>query len=229
MKKMNVCLFDFLGMSKLLVGLALLVASEGSKKKKKKKDKKNEDLPAEAPTESVGSVSRSPVLTTNQTPAASKGVLSAPPILISSPSMSTIVAPVIPIPEPSANVLGDVVSRDDLLSHLLNMGFAESDCLAAISSCGLNVDMAISWLCDRPTPAQKSKTSEVKDAKKSTPAKSPSISLEQTDAQLKSQKDKEHKEEQRRINRAWNARVPQQRAEEERKKVSDNDNIPNFE
>jgi hypothetical protein len=135
------------------------------------------------------------------------------------PSAANVIAPIIPTPAPTATVLGDVVSRDDLLSHLLAMGFAESDCLAAISSCGLNVDMAISWLCDPPPPSQ-TKAGDSKEQKKATGTSVSAPSPQELDAQLKLQKDKEHKEEQRRINRAWNARVPQQRAEEERKKVS---------
>lgn len=134
------------------------------------------------------------------------------------PTSANVIAPIIPTPAPTATVLGDVVSRDDLLSHLLAMGFAESDCLAAISSCGLNVDMAISWLCDRPSPS-KEKSSASKEQKKGAGTSSSALTTQELDAQLKLQKDKEHKEEQRRINRAWNARVPQQRAEEERKKV----------
>lgn len=143
--------------------------------------------------------------------------------------MPVVIAPVIPNSAPSATVHGDVKSRDDLISHLLNMGFPESECLAAISSCGLNVDDAISWLCDRPNGVlnhaqakSKSTTSESKEIKKvvsGKPPQPPPSNTQEIDAQLKYQKDKEHKEEQRRINRAWNARVPQQRAEEERKKV----------
>lgn len=136
----------------------------------------------------------------------------ATPVL---PTSANVIAPIIPTPAPTATVLGDVVSRDDLLSHLLAMGFAEADCLAAISSCGLNVDMAISWICDRPSPPKTKAPEQKKGVGNSPSAPTP----QEWDAQLKLQKDKEHKEEQRRINRAWNARVPQQRAEEERKKV----------
>jgi hypothetical protein len=220
----------------LCSGLILQLASEGSGKKKKKEKKKEATAAAVTPS------TPAPVVEAVVPPVAKSGPHepstahkpSATPTTSSQKSSSHSshphhvvagIVPVIPTPAPAANVLGDVVSRDDLLSHLLAMGFAESDCLAAISSCGLNVDMAVSWLCDPPSPSQpKSKAAEAKESKKASanrapPAAIPSPSAQELDAQLKLQKDKEHKEEQRRINRAWNARVPHQRAEEERKKV----------
>lgn len=157
-------------------------------------------------TETTAKPTPADVKLTQQKPSTTK---TSTPIVTSS---AAVIAPIIPTPAPVANVLGDVVSRDDLLSHLLNMGFPESDCLAAISSCGLNVDMAVSWLCDRPAQP-KTKQLDPKEAKK-TPGKAIPTPTQEVDSQLKSQKDREQKEEQRRINRAWNAR-----AEEERKKV----------
>jgi hypothetical protein len=220
----------------LNLGLILQLASEGGSKKKKKDKKKDAAAVATAPAVVEAPLpppvakpvppepAPKPAATSSAASQKSAHHTSHPPPVV------TGIVPVIPTPAPAANVLGDVVSRDDLLSHLLAMGFAESDCLAAISSCGLNVDMAVSWLCDPPSPSQpKSKTAEAKESKKSSankavpipnPGASASASAQELDAQLKAQKDKEHKEEQRRINRAWNARVPHQRAEEERKKVT---------
>lgn len=252
---------------------ASLAANDTGKKKKKKKEKEKKgdedeivEKVVETPTKIV-SLSSQPAQSTptsssshshsqsqSQLPqethkSATKTHSHAPPVIASTPSMPVVIAPVIPASAPSATAHGDVVSRDDLLSYLLAMGFPESECLAAISSCGLNVDNAISWLCDRPTPAPaapaKTKSNvESKETKKVASGKPPqppsssssssnttslntssslsssaSSNTQELDAQLKLQKDKEHKEEQRRINRAWNARVPQQRAEEERKKV----------
>jgi hypothetical protein len=199
----------------------------GKKKKKKKEKKKGEE--------------DTPEVTPPAQPSAPPA--SAPPLKASPAPSATLTAPSTPSSKPSAiDAISEVKSRDELLDHLLAMGFAEADCLAAISACGLNVDMSISWLCDRPAnaptpPSQKSSkpaSSNLSDAKDSgkkgpvVPAKNPSTPLSvsappppppDADALLKAQKDKEHKEELRRINRAWNARVPQQRAEEERKKV----------
>ena len=45
----------------------------------------------------------------------------------------------------------DVASRDELVDHLLAMGFSEPDCLAAIALYGKDLDKALSWLCERPT------------------------------------------------------------------------------
>lgn len=49
-------------------------------------------------------------------------------------------------------ILPEVGSRDELLDHLLAMGFPEAECMRAINVCGLNVDNAITWLCDQPKP-----------------------------------------------------------------------------
>lgn len=226
---------------------------EKKKEKEKEKEKKIEDEIIEKPAEisppsnnskSIPTVSHPQIIPEIQKPT-SKLPSQVSPIIVSTPSMPVVIAPVISTPGPSVTVSGDAVSRDDLLSHLLTMGFPESECLAAISSCGLNVDRAITWLCERPntTPApakSKSNIPESKETKKVATGKPPqsptstasivsSLSSpsatnnnQEVDAQLKYQKDKEQKEEQRRINRAWNARVPQQRAEEERKKVLTN-------
>ena len=47
-------------------------------------------------------------------------------------------------------VSGVVASRDELVDHLLAMGFTEPDCLAAIALYGNDMDRALSWLCERP-------------------------------------------------------------------------------
>lgn len=224
-----------------IVAATTLTTNDSGKKKKKKKekekDKKNDDDEVtEKSVESSPNVSKPASIQPSTQPQLiqeiqkpiSKSSSHNTPIIVSTPSMPVVIAPVIPISTPSATVDGDVKSRDDLLSYLLTMGFPESECLAAISSCGLNVDDAISWLCDRPnglsnhapgkTKSNISETKEIKKVPNGKPPQPPST-LQETDIQLKYQKDKEHKEEQRRINRAWNARVPQQRAEEERKKV----------
>jgi ankyrin repeat protein len=121
-------------------------------------------------------------------------------------------------------------ARKDLCRHLMSMGFAESDCVAAIDACGANVEAAISWICDRPkgggvsrpTP-ETSLEANVKaslapslSAPQSSAAQKPTVQEEEALA-LKLQREKEKLRE---INRKWNAKVPQQRAEEERKRVS---------
>lgn len=88
------------------------------------------------------------------------------------------------------------------------MGFAEADCLSAITFCGLDVDKAISWLCDN-----KPQITIPSEPKKLTPI------IPQESEAVRAQKEKE-KEAQRRIHREWNAKVPHQRVEEERKKVN---------
>ena len=145
----------------------------------------------------------------------------------------------------------EVTSRDELLDHLLAMGFVEANCLEAIKVCGLDVDRAISWLCepshiqsDPPAQRKANKSNTVlKDANKNKAGislsnaahshpKSTSAVVDggskntvQADSELtpaqKAQRDRDHKEELRRINREWNARVPQQRAEEEKKKAEE--------
>ncbi len=138
---------------------------------------------------------------------------------------------------PSLDVVAEIRSRDELLDHLLAMGFAENDCLAAIIACGLNVDMAISWLCDHPPqPHNKaapvtapsapvnisSSTTDNRKANQGSSATSSTVShtsATELEAQAKAKSEKDLKEELRRINREWNAKVPYQRQEEERKKV----------
>lgn len=57
-----------------------------------------------------------------------------------------------PFSNNSADIVSslDIASRDDLLEKLLSMGFLEKDCLQAISLYGKNMDLAISWLCEKP-------------------------------------------------------------------------------
>ena len=118
-------------------------------------------------------------------------------------------------------------SREELLDHLLAMGFPERDCLAAIASCGINVDLAVSWLCERPSNAVETKVGKIDDLRprihsgtkpvKSSSSANTDISSsaqEKLDAAAAAKREKDHNEELRRINRAWNAR-----AEEEKRKV----------
>lgn len=118
-----------------------------------------------------------------------------------------------------------VASRDELVDHLLAMGFPEADCLSAISLYGKDLDRALSWLCDRPaTPVNGSSSSSHsgnnsggKALKGTESAKSvgpSSVSSAYNLELLKTQKEALHKEESRRINRAWNLK-----AEEEKRRV----------
>lgn len=155
----------------------------------------------------------------------------------------TVVTPVvIPVPRPSSAVVAvvDVASRDELVDHLLAMGFPEPDCLAAISLYGRDLDRALSWLCDRPsvppsgtatggaTPGNtdlnssgSSRTISRDEASSSAGAGSAVSSVAGSTVgstnteSMRVQKEKDLKEELRRINRAWN-----RKAEDEKKKVS---------
>jgi hypothetical protein len=123
-------------------------------------------------------------------------------------------------------------ARRDLCRHLMAMGFAEADCIAAVDACGANVEAAISWICDRPkgnvsrptpeTPMDATVKASLAPSLSGAPqpssgAPKPSVQEEEALA-LKLQREREKLRE---INRKWNAKVPQQRAEEERKRVSD--------
>ena len=209
-------------------GAAAAAVSEGSsKKKKKKRDKKETPGAASAstlaPAHSASQHQLGQCEHNEIAPITSYAAGSSKPA-----TASAVVAAVTPAAVPAADIVADITSRDEMVDHLLAMGFNEPDCLAAITACGLDVDKAVSWLCDRPTaPAEAPNKAnggavDVKDTGKmisSVAAKSATSAAIDTDALQKAQKDKEHKEELRRINREWNARVPQQRAEEERKKV----------
>ena len=228
------------------VGIAAAAASsEGSSKKKKKKKDKDKKEASNATSTNTGSApvgpahahtvatlpppTPAPIHTSSaakQKPSASK----PPSAMHKGPSATAVVAAVTAAPPPVAAIVADITSRDEMVDHLLAMGFQEADCLAAITACGLDVDKAISWLCDRPSPSSDpaTKTATGSGGNTDTVRKPPvptgkgggvAPAGPEGDAQLKAQKDKEHKEELRRINRAWNARVPQQRAEEERRKV----------
>lgn len=124
-------------------------------------------------------------------------------------------------------------ARRDLCRHLMSMGFAESDCNAAIDACGANVEAAISWICDRPKQnAVRSVPETPIEAAIIKASLAPSLSVPpQPTAAAKSPASEEEalalklqreREKLREINRKWNAKVPQQRAEEERKRVSIN-------
>ena len=155
----------------------------------------------------------------------------------------TVVTPVvIPVPRPNSAVVAvvDVASRDELVDHLLAMGFPEPDCLAAISLYGRDLDRALSWLCDRPsvppsgsatggaTPGNADLNSNGSSRPISRDEASSSIGAGSAVSQvsgctvgstntesMRVQKEKDLKEELRRINRAWN-----RKAEDEKKKVS---------
>lgn len=139
----------------------------------------------------------------------------------------------------------DVASRDELVDHLLAMGFVEVDCLAALALYGKDLDRALSWLCDRPPSATTSTTTiatatsviaitNTASVQNNIDLINPTISSTSTNISIigsistsstiqseinaeniRLQKEKDHKEELRRINRAWN-----QKAEEEKKRVS---------
>ena len=108
----------------------------------------------------------------------------------------------------------DVASRDELVDHLLAMGFQEADCLSAISLYGKDVDKALSWLCDRPAVPEVSSSSSSTAGVKPGAVSDDSASASQIEA-VRLQKEKDHKEELRRVNRAWNMK-----AEDEKKRVS---------
>ena len=131
--------------------------------------------------------------------------------------------PLFPPPSGSGKVtVVDVASRDELVDHLLAMGFAECDCLSAISLYGKDLDRALSWLCDRPakvTEDSNSKTTVTSSAKNNNSGSgSGSVtadSLTSSQAEgIRLQKEKDHKEELRRVNRAWNLKN-----EDEKKRV----------
>ena len=234
------------------VGIAAAAAStEGSSKKKKKKKDKDKKEASNATSTNTGSAAAQIHTQTQFTAIPSKGPAThtPPPVapataanahkpstakppsaLPKGPSATAVVATVPAAPPPVAAIVADITSRDEMVDHLLAMGFQEADCLAAITACGLDVDKAISWLCDRPSPSSDPTTKTTTGSGGNTDtARKSSVPTgkgggvapagPEGDAQQKAQKDKEHKEELRRINRAWNARVPQQRAEEERRKV----------
>ena len=131
----------------------------------------------------------------------------------------------------------NVASRDELVDHLLAMGFAESDCFSAISLFGKDLDRALSWLCDRPTQSvdndvstvgtRHARSSPLTGGNSSSANASVSVGGSSGSAALTAdgacptadavqlQKEKDHREELRRVNRAWNLK-----AEDEKKKVS---------
>jgi hypothetical protein len=109
-----------------------------------------------------------------------------------------------------ANVYVDleisVSSRDEMVDHLLAMGFKESECLTAISLYGTDIDKILSWLCERPSSSHDNCEINIQAESE----KSGKICWENEQVQLNRKK-----EEMRRINRAWNART-----EDEKRKVS---------
>ena len=102
------------------------------------------------------------------------------------------------------------------------MYFTFAECLQAITACGCDIDAAISWLCERPVDRDSDSISSVGNEGSSgssrvtrNASKLPDHSKTSVEAELqkmmeaaaKARKDADHKEELRRINRAWNARA----------------------
>ena len=116
----------------------------------------------------------------------------------------------------------DVASRDELVDHLLAMGFDESDCFSAVSLFGRDLDRSLSWLCDRPAIK-----SDVDDPSGSLTASSRGQSTPNnagagdgsdgantlTDSSS-TQRDNDLPSQLRSVNRAWNLK-----AEDEKKRV----------
>lgn len=98
-----------------------------------------------------------------------------------------------------------VSSRDEMVDHLLAMGFKESECLTAISLYGTDIDKILSWLCEKPSSQEMSSQCEAI----AVPEVGGKAHFENEQVQLNRKR-----EEMRRINRAWNAR-----AEDEKRKV----------
>ena len=118
-------------------------------------------------------------------------------------------------PLSSLVVATDLISRDEMLENLMNMGFPEADCMAAIVACGTNIDRAISWLCERPTPSTQNS-----NPTNAPPAKPASAASQTPKPAAVVTKEKDHKEELRRINKAWNQKAAEdelRRQEQERK------------
>ena len=83
-------------------------------------------------------------------------------------------------------------------------------------ACGNNAESAISWLCERP-PDKTASASASSHGQKSAGESKASVDAQlqqMMDAAAKAKKDADHKEELRRINRAWNAK-----AEGEKRKI----------
>eukprot|EP01041_Mallomonas_annulata_P001326 gene1326-2555_t len=131
------------------------------------------------------------------------------------------------VPGPVPVVVTEISSRDEVVDYLMAMGFPEQDCLSAVIACGSDIDRCISWLCEKPTATVEEKSSSsgtttTRQGKSSSSSSSSSSSQDKAGAvaaAVAAQREKDHKEELRRINREWNAKVPQQRAEEEKKKI----------
>lgn len=227
------------------------VPAPSTDKKKKKKDKATSEPTVSAPTVPapqpvVPSIPPPAKAQTKSNPgldSASSSVASPAPAATSAKAAkknakkaaNAAAIPAVPAPQPTINALAEmsVSSRDEMVDHLLAMGFRESDCLHAISLYGTDVDQAISWLCERPAPAtpnttparpnvedEASKAAEAPTATAAAPmtlaaamaaGAAMSSSGPAPSSAVKLQKEKE---ELRRINRAWNAK-----AEEEKRKV----------
>lgn len=112
----------------------------------------------------------------------------------------------------------DLISRDEMLENLINMGFPEADCMAAIVACGTNIDRAISWLCERPNLSAPNSSHASAQAKVASTQVQTSKTANSV-AAVPKEKEKDHKEELRRINKAWNQKAEDElkRQEQERK------------
>lgn len=188
--------------------------NSASKKKKKDKKKPPGKKGSEIPVSSLDSAS----LRANEAVQSSRHQSSAGPQRPRADSNSSTGSGGL---RPSELQPEEMRSKGELLNHLLAMGFPEEQCLAAISACGLNADVAISWIVDRPEAAAAATGRTAKVAAPKPAVTAASVNAEnaaRTEAELK-KKAQEEKEKLRRINREWNAKVPQQRAEEERRKA----------
>ena len=106
--------------------------------------------------------------------------------------------------------------------HYIPNTFLCEECLQALTSCGCDIDAAISWLCERPSSGgtiSKSFTGNADFNESSrvnmNGSNFPDNTKIRVEAELqqmmaaaaKAKKDADHKEELRRINRAWNLRA----------------------
>ena len=121
----------------------------------------------------------------------------------------------------------DVASRDELVDHLLAMGFDESDCFSAVSLFGRDLDRSLSWLCDRPAVKSDiddqvgSATATARGHGTSSSAGAGAGTGDSSDGATAltegslTQRDNDLPSQLRSVNRAWNLK-----AEDEKKRVS---------
>ena len=195
-------------------------ASANNSKLKKKKGKDKDKKKGKDDEEGGEEESESASGNTQTSSASSLAAAASASTAVSNTSTASHAASTpAPAPAPTVSAIDlDLVSRDQFVDYLLAMGFPESDCLAALSACGTSIDKALSWLCERPNPTENTKTSSASGSTSVSKGKGSSAAADKDKAEAQKQ-EKILKENLRQINRAWNAKVPQQRAEEEKKKV----------